>query len=88
MSIKTINEANEQHFLSRYRRLQNTAISVMHHDLHDFEKLKVMHLDLVLLNVIQFSVASVSQIANKPLIAFADGAIRIKLSALQQTGYL
>jgi len=46
-----------------------------------FEKLKVIHLDLVLMNVTQFFVANLTQIANMPLIALADGAIRIKSSA-------
>jgi len=38
-----------------------------------FEKLKVIHLDLILLDVAQFYVANLTQIANMPPIAFADG---------------
>jgi len=39
----------------------------------------------VLLNVTQFSVANLSQIANMPLIALADGAIKIKSLAYAST---
>jgi len=43
--------------------------------------LNVIHVDFVLLNVTQYSVANLSQIANIARIALAEGAIRIKSSA-------
>jgi len=78
MSVKNLNEANGQHFLSRYRQLQKTAMARRPHDLLS-SNWYVIHLDFVLLNVTQYYVANLSQIANIARIALAEGAIRMNI---------